>query len=56
MLLWLLRGVVHVVVLGEMLWLLRGVVHVVVLGEMLWLLRRVVHVVGEMSGSCCLVW
>ena len=46
----------HVVVLGEMLWLLRGVVHVVVLGEILWLLRGVVHVVGEMSGSCCLVW
>jgi quercetin dioxygenase-like cupin family protein len=47
---------IHVVVLGEMLWLLRGVVHVVVLGEMLWLLRGVVHVVGEMSGSCYLVW
>ena len=31
-------------------------IHVVVLGEMLWLLRGVVHVVGEMSGSCCLVW
>jgi hypothetical protein len=47
---------IHVVVLGEMLWLLRGVVHVVVLGEMLRLLRGVVHVVGEMSGSCYLVW
>ena len=47
---------IHIVVLGEMLWLLRGVVHVVVLGEMLWLLRGVVHVVGEMSGSCYLVW